>query len=143
RLLQLDSPVLSNAQFEAMVDHMGAATATIDCTFAPDGGDGVLAEALDRIRQEAENAVRAGCEHVILTDEAVDAGRVAIPMILATGAVHTHLIRQKLRTFVSLNVRAGECLDVHYFAVLIGVGATTVNAYLAQESIAEHHRRGL
>src|SRR3546814_4057489 len=64
-------------------------------------------------------------------------------MIRATGAVHTHLIRQKLRTFVSLNVRSGECLDVHYFAVLIGVGATTVNAYLAQESIAERHRRGL
>src|SRR3546814_18174172 len=64
-------------------------------------------------------------------------------MILATGAVHTHLVRQKLRTFVSLNVRAGECLDVHYFAVLIGVGATTVNAYLAQESNAERHRRGL
>src|SRR3546814_16359790 len=61
-------------------------------------------------------------------------------MILDTGAVHTHLIRQKLRTFVSLNVRPGECLDVHYFAVLIGVGATTVNAYLAQESIAESHR---
>src|SRR3546814_13888491 len=48
--------------------------------------------------------------------------------ILATGAVHTHLIRQKLRTFVSLNVRSGECLDVHYFAVLIGVGATTMSA---------------
>ncbi len=58
-------------------------------------------------------------------------------MILATGAVHTHLVRQQLRTFTSLNVRSGECLDVHYFAVLIGVGATTVNAYLAQET----HRR--
>ncbi|HMA15157.1 MAG TPA: glutamate synthase large subunit, partial [Kiloniellaceae bacterium] len=143
RLLQLDSPVLSNAEFEAMVEHMGEAAARIDCTFAPDGGETALATALDRIRQEAENAVRAGCEHVVLSDEAVDADRVAIPMILATGAVHTHLIRQKLRTFVSLNVRAGECLDVHYFAVLIGVGATTVNAYLAQESIAERHRRGL
>ena len=143
RLLQLESPVLSNAEFEAMVQHMGDAAARIDCTFAPDGGETALAEALDRVRQEAENAVRAGCEHVVLSDEAVGAERVAIPMILATGAVHTHLIRQKLRTFVSLNVRAGECLDVHYFAVLIGVGATTVNAYLAQESIAERHRRGL
>ena len=64
-------------------------------------------------------------------------------MILATGGVHTHLVRQSLRTFTSLNVRAAECLDVHYFAVLIGVGATTVNAYLAQESIADRHRRGL
>ena len=48
-----------------------------------------------------------------------------------------------MRTFTSLNVRSAECLDVHYFAVLIGVGATTVNAYLAQESIADRHARGL
>ena len=64
-------------------------------------------------------------------------------MILATGGVHTHLVRQSLRTFTSLNVRCAECLDVQYFGVLIGVGATTVNAYLAQDSIADRHRRGL
>ncbi len=52
-------------------------------------------------------------------------------------------MRQQLRTFTSLNVRSGECLDVHYFAVLIGVGATTVNAYLAEAAIADRHRRGL
>jgi glutamate synthase (NADPH/NADH) large chain len=57
--------------------------------------------------------------------------------------VHTHLVRQSLRTFTSLNVRSAECLDTHYFAVLIGVGATTINAYLAQEGIADRHRRGL
>jgi glutamate synthase (NADPH/NADH) large chain len=87
--------------------------------------------------------VRAGCTHVILTDEGQCAERVAIPMILATGAVHTHLVRQSLRTFTSLNVRGSECLDVHYFAVLIGVGATTVNAYLAQACIADRVARGL
>ena len=59
-----------------------------------------------------------------------------MPIILAVGAVHSHLVRQSLRTFTSLNVRSSECMDVHYFAVLIGVGATTVNAYLAEESIA-------
>jgi glutamate synthase (NADPH) large chain len=64
-------------------------------------------------------------------------------MILAVGAVQTHLVKHGLRTFTSLNVRAAECMDVHYFAVLIGAGATTVNAYLAQESIADRHRRGL
>ena len=69
--------------------------------------------------------------------------RAPIPMILATGAVHTHLVRSSLRTFTSLNVRAAECLDVHYFAVLVGVGATTINAYLAQESIADRQARGL
>ncbi len=64
-------------------------------------------------------------------------------MILATAAIHTHLVRSSLRTFTSLNVRAAECVDVHAFAVLIGVGATTINAYLAQESIADRQRRGL
>jgi glutamate synthase (NADPH/NADH) large chain len=64
-------------------------------------------------------------------------------MILAAGAVHAHLVRTGLRTYTSINLRSAECLDVHYFAVLIGVGATTVNAYLAQESIHDRHRRGL
>ena len=68
---------------------------------------------------------------------------VAMPMILATSAVHSWLTRKGLRTFTSLNVRSGECIDPHYFAVLIGAGATTVNAYLAQDSIADRMARGL
>ncbi|HJT08530.1 MAG TPA: glutamate synthase large subunit, partial [Stellaceae bacterium] len=143
RLLQLDTPVLSNAEFAAMRDYMGATAVEIDCTVPASGGDGALREAIRRIQHEAEDAVRGGCTHVILSDAAVSAERAAMPMILATGAVHSHLVRQQLRTFTSLNVRSGECLDVHYFAVLIGVGATTVNAYLAQETIADRHRRGL
>ena len=55
-------------------------------------------------------------------------------MILACGAVHSHLFKQGLRTFTSITIRSGECIDTHYFAVLIGVGATTVNAYLAQKA---------
>ena len=64
-------------------------------------------------------------------------------MILATSAVHSWLIRKGLRTFCSLNVRSAECIDPHYFAVLIGCGATTVNPYLAQDTIAERVERGL
>jgi glutamate synthase (NADPH/NADH) large chain len=142
-LLQLDSPVLSTAEFEAMRKTMGDAACVVDCTFKVVNGEGGLRRAIERIRREAEEGVRAGCTHVILTDEANSPERAPIPMILATGAVHTHLVRQSLRTFTSLNVRASECLDVHYFAVLIGVGATTVNAYLAQESIADRQARGL
>ncbi len=142
-LLQLDSPVLSTAEFAAMRATMGAAACVVDCTFPAADGEAGLRPALERIRREAEEGVRAGCTHVILTDEAVGPDRLAIPMILATGGVHTHLVRSSLRTFTSLNVRSAECMDVHYFAVLIGVGATTVNAYLAQESIADRHRRGL
>ncbi|HEY0417968.1 MAG TPA: glutamate synthase large subunit, partial [Acetobacteraceae bacterium] len=142
-LLQLESPVLSTAEFAAMRATMGTAACVVDCTFPVADGEPGLRAALERIRREAEEGVRAGCTHVILTDEAMDPERAAIPMILATGGVHTHLVRCSLRTFTSLNVRTAECLDVHYFAVLIGVGATTINAYLAQESIAERHRRGL
>jgi glutamate synthase (NADPH/NADH) large chain len=143
RLLQLDSPVLSNAEFDAMRRYLGDTAVEIDCTFPADGGQHALRDAIRRIQREAEDAVRGGCTHVILHDKLTGPARAAIPMILAAGGVHTHLVRQQLRTFTSLNVRSGECLDVHYFAVLIGVGATTVNAYLAQEAIADRHRRGL
>jgi glutamate synthase (NADPH/NADH) large chain len=142
-LLQLDSPVLSTAEFEAMRRTMGDAACQIDCTFKVANGEDGLRRGIARIRREAEEGVRAGCTHVILTDEAMSPERAPIPMILATGAVHTHLVRQSLRTFTSLNVRTAECMDVHYFAVLVGVGATTINAYLAQESIADRHARGL
>ena len=64
-------------------------------------------------------------------------------MILATSAVHSWLTRQGLRTFCSLNVRSAECIDPHYFAVLVGCGATTVNAYLAEDSLADRIERGL
>jgi glutamate synthase (NADPH) large chain len=143
RLLQLETPVLSNAEFAAMRAYMGGTAVEIDCTLDAAGGETALRDAIRRIQQEAEDAVRGGCTHVILSDAAMSATRATIPMILAAGAVHSHLVRQQLRTFTSLNIRSGECLDVHYAAVLIGVGATTVNPYLAQETIAERHRRGL
>lgn len=95
------------------------------------------------MRAEAETAVRQGKTQLFLTDEHQSAARAGIAMILATAGVHTHLVRKGLRTYASINVRAAEALDTHYFAVLIGVGATTVNAYLAQEAITDRHARGL
>ena len=142
-VLQLESPVLSTAEFAAMIATMGSTVCTVDCTFPVADGEAGLRSGIERIRREAEEGVRAGCLHVVLTDENQGAARAPIPMILATGAVHTWLVRQSLRTFTSLNVRCAECLDTHYFAVLIGVGATTINAYLAQEGIADRQRRGL
>jgi glutamate synthase (NADPH) large chain len=143
RLLQLESPVLLTSEFEAMRAYMGDSATEIDCTFAADGGEHALRDAVAQIRRQAEDAVRGGCVHIILSDAGSGRDRAAIPMILATGAVHTHLMRQQLRTFTSLNVRSAECLDVHHFGVLIGVGATTVNAYLAEAAIADRQRRGL
>jgi glutamate synthase (NADPH/NADH) large chain len=135
--------VLSSVEFESMLRTMGSSAIVVDCTFDVEEGEAGLRRAINRVKREAEEGVREGCTHVVLTDEHQGPGRVPIPMILATGAVHTHLVKSSLRTFTSLNVRAAECMDVHNFAVLIGVGATTINAYLAQESIADRHRRGL
>jgi glutamate synthase (NADPH/NADH) large chain len=87
--------------------------------------------------------VLRGCGAIVLTDEASAEDRVALPMILATGGVHAHLVAKGLRSYVSIIVRSAECLDTHYFAVLVGVGATAVNAYLAQESFQDRLERGL
>ena len=143
RLLQLESPVLTNGEFATMRRYMGDRAADIDCTFDPQGGPDALSHALDAVCRAADDAVRGGSEHLVLSDGNAGPERAPIPMILAAGGVHSHLIREGLRTYASINVRSAECMDVHYFAVLIGVGATTVNACLAQETIADRHRRGL
>jgi glutamate synthase (NADPH/NADH) large chain/glutamate synthase (ferredoxin) len=142
-ILVLESPFIANAEFDEMVRLFAGRVAFIDCTFPADAGEEALRQALDRVRAEAEDAVRSGAGHLVLTDQHQDAARVGMPMILATSAVHSWLTRKGLRTFTSLNVRAAECIDPHYFAVLIGCGATTVNAYLAQDSIADRLRRDL
>ena len=147
-MLLLESPVLTNARVRARCATTWATrVCAIDCTFAVAGRRGAAcASALERIRARGRGrACAAAAPTSILTDEAQSAPTAPpIPMILAAGArAHASGARSGLRTFTSLNVRSAECLDVHYFAVLIGVGATTVNAYLAQESIADRHRRGL
>jgi len=142
KILQLDSPFLLNSEFAKVRAYMGKNAVEIDCVF-PGNEPDALRHAIYRIQREAEDAVRGGATHIILTDEKTGKDAVPIPMILAAGAVHTHLVRSELRTYTSINVRAAEGLDVHYAAVMVGVGATTVNLYLAQEAIADRHARGL
>ncbi|MBT8155860.1 glutamate synthase large subunit [Epibacterium ulvae] len=140
-IIVLESPFVGNAQWSELVEQFNAPLVEIDCTF--EEGQGALNAGLARIRAEAEEAVRSGAGHIVLTDQHSGNGKIAMPMILATSAVHSHLTRQGLRTFCSLNVRAGECIDPHYFAVLIGSGATVVNAYLAEDSLSDRIERGL
>ena len=113
----------------------------IDCTFdVRDGGDeGALRDA-DPTASAPRPRTRcaAATTMLILSDERMSAERAAIPMILATGAVHSHLVRQRLaHLHLAQRALGANASTSHYFAVLIGVGATTVNAYLAQET----HRR--
>ncbi len=140
-IVVLGSPFVGNAQWEKLVENFDAPLAEIDCSFEP--GAGALSAALSRVRAEAEEAVRSGAGHLVLSDQNSGPGKIAMPMILATSAVHSHLTRKGLRTFCSLNIRSAECIDPHYFAVLIGCGATVVNAYLAEDSLADRIERGL
>ena len=142
-VLILESPVLLSRDWTALQTHFGGQAAEIDCTFPANGGPDALRQAIIQIREQAENAVRAGRSELFLTDEKAGPDRIAIAMVLAAAAVHTHLVRKGLRSYASVNVRSAECLDTHYYAVLIGVGATTVNAWLAEASIADRHARSL
>jgi glutamate synthase (NADPH/NADH) large chain len=143
----LGSPILTNGMSARLKEELGEDVALIDCTFpTPSAGDdagAALRVALDRVRAEAEEAVLKGCSHVVLSDEAQSLSRVGCPMILVTGGVHAHLVSKGLRSFCSISVRAAECLDTHYCAVLIGAGATTVNPYLAFATVADRCARGL
>ncbi|WP_435140291.1 glutamate synthase large subunit [Pseudopelagicola sp. nBUS_19] len=142
-IVMLDSPFVGNAQFDDLLAAFENTVAQIDCTFDLNAGDGALSNGLERIRAEAEDAVRSGAGHIVLSDDQQNEKRVSMPMILATSAVHSHLTRKGLRTFCSLNIRSAECIDPHYFAVLIGAGATVVNAYLAEDTLALRIERGL
>jgi len=143
----LDSPVLTTGMYERLLGVVAdGSTAVIDCTYplpATDDRAGVgLRAALDRIRDEAEAAARDGATLIVLTDEHASAERLAAPMILATAGTHGRLIDAGLRSYCSLVVRSAETLDPHAFAVLVGVGATAVNPWLAQELFQERLDRG-
>ena len=79
----------------------------------------------------------------MLTDKEVSSERLPIPMLLCVGAINTFLIQKKLRGYVSINVQSGEAIDTHSFATLIGVGATTVNPYLAFDSLYQRYEKKL
>jgi glutamate synthase (NADPH/NADH) large chain len=144
----LDSPVLTTGMYARVTGEIGEkSVARIDCTMPIPAADARAGDALranlDRIRAEAEEAALSGRSTIVLTDEGSGPDRVALPMILATGGVHSWLVGRGLRSYVSIIVRSAECLDTHAFAVLVGVGATAVNAYLAQESFLDRQARGL
>ena len=142
-ILALESPFVGNSQWEELIKNFKTDVINLDCTFEKGAGKETLQAQLSRIRKEAEDAVRSGAGHIVLSDQNIDKSRVAMPMILATSAVHSHLTRQGLRTFCSISVRSSECLDPHYFSVLIGAGASVVNAYLAEDTLADRIDKGL
>jgi glutamate synthase (NADPH/NADH) large chain len=138
--LEVRQPILTNADLEkirsiGMIEETFD-TRTLDMTYGSERGSKGMVEALARLCDRAEQAVTGGYTIIVLSDRLVGPDRVPIPALLATAAVHHHLIRKGLRTSVGLVVETGEAREVHHFACLAGYGAEAINPYLAFDTIA-------
>ena len=140
--LWLAHPVLGNDELAAIkyMDHNGWRAWTIDATWARGEGPGGMRRALDRIAADASQAIVNGYSVLILSDRALGPDRVPVPMLLAVGAVHQHLVRTADRTQAALIVESGEPREVHHHCALLGYGADAVNPYLAFEALWQARR---
>ncbi|MEN8107972.1 MAG: glutamate synthase large subunit [Pseudomonadota bacterium] len=144
--LEVCQPILTNTDIERIrhiEDHTGGAfrTRTLDICFPAEQGPAGMQPALDALCQAAETAVDEGYNILILSDRQVDTDRLSIPALLATAAVHHHLVRTGLRTESGLVVETGGAREVHHFATLAGYGAEAINPYLAFESLSSIRER--
>jgi glutamate synthase (NADPH/NADH) large chain len=135
----LKHPVLNNHELEKIrsIDTGIFQAKTLQTYFRADGKAGSLKAGLDRLCRYAVDAVEDGFEVIILTDRAIDSDHAPIPSLIATSAVHHHLIRKGYRGQVGIIVEAGDVWEVHHFACLLGFGATAINPYLALSSIRD------
>jgi glutamate synthase (NADPH/NADH) large chain len=144
--LEVRQPILTNGDLEKIrsIGHTEDRfdTKTIDITYASGEGAAGLPGAVDRLCDRAEAAVAGGYNIIILSDRQIGPDRIAIPALLATAAVHHHLIRKGLRTSVGLVVESGEPREVHHFCCLAGYGAEAINPYLAFDALQDMHRNG-
>ena len=142
RRISLTSPVLSQSKFKSIsgLSEEGFTAVTVDATYDP--ADASLRQALEAVCSSAEAAVREGKSILILSDRNIDESRVPLHSLLATGAVHHHLIRVGLRAECNLVVESGSARDSHHVACLLGFGATAVHPYLAYSVIEDLLTRG-
>ena len=137
----LSSPVLSASKMRqiSQVEKSGFAMARIDLNYDENL---TLEQAVNDICQQAETAVRAGNVLIVLSDKDIVKGKIPANAIMATGAVHHHLIKVGLRADANIIVKTGLIRDSHHVAVLVGFGATAVYPYLAYSVIADLVARG-
>ncbi|PCI03964.1 MAG: glutamate synthase large subunit [Hyphomicrobiales bacterium] len=145
--LEVRQPILTNEDLEKIraIGDIGDnqfQTKTLDITYSADRGSEGMKEAIDILCQRAEKSVRGDYNIIVLSDRQIAASRIAIPALLATAAVHHHLIRKGLRTSVGLVVESGEPREVHHFCMLAGYGAEAINPYLAFETLGHMFERG-
>ena len=144
--LEVRQPILTNEDLEKIrcIGHYEDRfdTKTLDVTYPSREGAPGMEGALERLCERAEAAVHGGYNIIILSDRMVGPDRIPIPALLATAAVHHHLIRKGLRTSVGLVVESGEPREVHHFCCLAGYGAEAINPYLAFETLEDAFERG-
>ncbi|MDG2427171.1 MAG: glutamate synthase large subunit [Acidimicrobiales bacterium] len=154
RQIHLPHPVLTEAQLAAIIgapESVGGgvamgppfSTRILDGRYEVARGASGLTDALSRLRAEASAAIGDGVTILVLSDRGPTATLAPVPSLLAVGAVHHHLIREKTRTRVGLLVESGDAREVHHVALLLGYGASAVCPYLAFASIDEMARAGM
>ncbi len=136
----IPQPILTNDELARLkhLDHRGWKTKVIDILMSRhcDGGlTGAMRNALDRISREASAAIRDGYSLIVLSDRGIDADHIALPTLLACGAVHHHLVREGTRTQIGIVVESGEAREIHHHCLLVGYGADAINPYLAYEAL--------
>ncbi len=138
----LTSPVLSQGKFNTLLkmDRPGFKVADIDCTYNP--AEKGLEQAIRDLTEHTAQVVRDGSTVLILSDRGIAADRLPIHSLLATGAVHHHLIREGLRCDANLVVESASARDSHQIACLLGFGATAVYPYLAYSVLEDLMRSG-
>ncbi|WP_082979878.1 glutamate synthase large subunit [Labrys sp. WJW] len=141
--LEVRQPILTNEDLEKIrcIGHVEERfdTKTLDMTYPAIQGAEGMRGSLERLCERAEAAVHGGYNIIILSDRQTGPDRIPIPALLATAAVHHHLIRKGLRTAAGLVVETGEAREIHHFCCLAGYGAEAINPYLAFETLATLH----
>jgi len=144
RQLVIANPILRDDELERLrqVESDIFRSHTIDSTWPVSEGRDGLERALDDVCAEADEALAGGANILVLSDRAAGPERVPIPSLLATAAVHHHLVREGTRLQTGIVVESGEPRGVHSIAVLAGYGAAAVNPYLMLETLAEFEELG-
>jgi len=135
--VELESPLLFNSELERLraLEDPAFQTVTLSILFPFVDGEEGMRIALDHLCEKAEKAADEGKFLIVLSDRGIDTDNAPIPILLAVGAVHNHLLRRQKRLKLSVVAETGEPRDIHHFATLIGYGANAVNPYLAFETI--------
>ena len=143
--LAIRQPVLTNEELMKLrhIDHQHFQTRSISTTFRATGEPGELARALERVCRYAVDAIHDGFQIILLSDRNIDSDHAAIPSVLATAAVHHHLIREGLRAACDIVGEFGDIRETHHFATVLGYGAAAVNPYLAIETLKELRSDGV